>query len=1116
LIHVKIIPLAAAEIRSRGCFVSAISAEVCGVRPPRIRSSFVKALLAGSALANVGVTGLAVASSVSLIAVVASTSIAHADGGNGGAGTAAGGAGGVGSSGAPGGNGTVNSDDFGGVVGSGGGGGAGGGGNGGAGGGGAGGPGGAGGTAGSPDGASAAAFSGAGGGGGFNATIPGHGGNGGSGANITAGSAPNVVGSGGGGGGGGGSGLGTVSAQGGFGGNGGNAGSVEHDVTSAADISIQTTGGSGGNGGDGGVGSLQAGSTTFNGVFFGGSAGNGGAGGSVATTVVSTGGAVTDVVTPGAGGNGGNGAAAIEVTGSNVVVVNTAQVQGGSGGDGGVGGSEVSSVTSSLPSNGLITGGGAGVGGNGGIGGAGVVFLGSSVSFTNSGSVTGGTGGASANAGDFTEGFPPLFAPRTDTAANRSGIGGAGGTAVLFVGANSTLINTGSVLGGAGGVAAAGAFQPQAAGAGGIALQFLATGGTIINSGQIVGGAGHVGSSDPTRPGAGGAGGTGVVGNGLTITNTGTISGGNGGASGTGFFAAQPGAAGVGIIGSGLTINNPVGTISGGLDGAGVRQLAIEFTGGANAVSPGGTITGGIQLQAGSLMPALPGSTIGSTLGVNGPLSLATGSTYVIRVNGAANDSITSTGVATVSGANVTATVSGNLGSALGQHAIITASQVLGTFATLSTSGNNSAFVQESLVYDPTHVFLDVTGNGANGAVDFTAVAQTANQRSVATALNAAGNANGFNGPLLSLILGLSAPQARTAFTALDGEAATGAELASFRLMNEFLNMMLDPFVDGHFDNPAGGGATGYTAEQQAELPPELASAYASVFKAAPPASFEQRWSIWNAAFGGSGKTSGNAAVGSSDTTLSTYGVAGGIDYRFSPYTTVGLAAAGAGTNWGLANALGNGRSDSAQIGAYARTRVGAAYISESVAVASHWFSTNRTALGDTLRGNFTGESFGGRIEGGYRFAVMPNFGFTPCAAAQAQAFRSGAYSETDASNLGFGLSFGAKDATDVRTELGARFDNPTLLAGTPLIIHARLAWAHDIVDTSSLAAAFQTLPLSNFTVLGAPIPQNSGLASIGADWFISPDWELLEKFDGEFASHSNVYAGSVALRHSW
>ena len=117
---------------------------------------------------------------------------------------------------------------------------------------------------------------------------------------------------------------------------------------------------------------------------------------------------------------------------------------------------------------------------------------------------------------------------------------------------------------------------------------------------------------------------------------------------------------------------------------------------------------------------------------------------------------------------------------------------------------------------------------------------------------------------------------------------------------------------------------------------------------------------------------------------------------------------------------------------------------------------------------------------------------------------------------LGFGLSYAAKEATDVRTELGARFDNPTLLNGTPLIIRARLAWAHDIVDTPSLVAAFQTLPLSNFTVFGAAIPQNSGLASLGADWYLNRDWKLTAKFDGEFASRSDIYAGTVALRYAW
>src|ERR1700761_7351047 len=100
------------------------------------------------------------------------------------------------------------------------------------------------------------------------------------------------------------------------------------------------------------------------------------------------------------------------------------------------------------------------------------------------------------------------------------------------------------------------------------------------------------------------------------------------------------------------------------------------------------------------------------------------------------------------------------------------------SFASLTTS--NSAFLQAALSYDPTHVYLTYTGNGANGGIDFTTAAQTVNQTNVATALNAAGNANGFSGPIFALLSGLSATQARAAFTALDGEAATGAERASF------------------------------------------------------------------------------------------------------------------------------------------------------------------------------------------------------------------------------------------------------------------------------------------------------------------------------------------------
>jgi outer membrane autotransporter protein len=168
---------------------------------------------------------------------------------------------------------------------------------------------------------------------------------------------------------------------------------------------------------------------------------------------------------------------------------------------------------------------------------------------------------------------------------------------------------------------------------------------------------------------------------------------------------------------------------------------------------------------------------------------------------------------------------------------------------------------------------------------------------------------------------------------------------------------------------------------------------------------------------------------------------------------------------------------------------------------------------------NFTGQSYAARLEAGYRYAVPTLgtvIGVTPYGALQAQDFRTASYSESDASGGGFGLSYNAMNAVDTRSELGARFDDPLLVNGLPLILRGRLAWAHDFVSNPSLSAAFEALPGSTFTVNGAPIPQNSALTTAGAQLFFSPNWSLLAKFDGEFAPGSQTYSGTGTLRYTW
>src|ERR1700684_812004 len=107
-------------------------------------------------------------------------------------------------------------------------------------------------------------------------------------------------------------------------------------------------------------------------------------------------------------------------------------------------------------------------------------------------------------------------------------------------------------------------------------------------------------------------------------------------------------------------------------------------------------------------------------------------------------------------------------------------------------------------------------------------------------------------------------------------------------------------------------------------------------------------------------------------------------------------------------------------------------------------------------------------------------------------------------------------NATDSRSELGARFDDLTTLNGMPLILRGRLAWAHDWVSNSALGAVFETLPGSIFTVNGAAPPQNSALTTAAAELHLTANWTAMAQFDGEFGAGSQTYAGTGTLKYSW
>jgi uncharacterized protein with beta-barrel porin domain len=299
--------------------------------------------------------------------------------------------------------------------------------------------------------------------------------------------------------------------------------------------------------------------------------------------------------------------------------------------------------------------------------------------------------------------------------------------------------------------------------------------------------------------------------------------------------------------------------------------------------------------------------------------------------------------------------------------------------------------------------------------------------------------------------------------------------------------------------------------------------AYAAIYRMAPPLapSFEQRWSVWAAGFGGSQTTDGNAAAGSNDTGSSIYGTAVGADYRFSPDTLAGFALAGGGTNFSV-NGFGSGRSDLFQAGAFIRHAIGAAYLTGALAYGWQDITTDRTvnvAGADHLRAEFNANAWSGRIEGGYRF-VSPwsgGVGITPYAAGQFTTFELPAYAEGVVAGAGmFALAYAAKSVTDSRSELGLRSDKSLAMQGAVLTLRGRAAWAYYFNPDRSIGATFQSLPGASFVVNGAAHATNSALTTASAEVKWINGWSATATFEGDFSEVTRSYAGKGVVRYAW
>ena len=314
-------------------------------------------------------------------------------------------------------------------------------------------------------------------------------------------------------------------------------------------------------------------------------------------------------------------------------------------------------------------------------------------------------------------------------------------------------------------------------------------------------------------------------------------------------------------------------------------------------------------------------------------------------------------------------------GRALARTGAVTLDTNTITICTVTTGGTGGTG-GTSVVLGPTGVplFISLLPTSADNS-----------QRAVANALDTyVGNGGTLTLDFLNLY-NLSPTDLASAFSQLQGEAGTGIAQAGTQAMNSFLSLVTNPFNNNRpFALNRPPSEIGPRMPLKAPRMPLKARGYANESPPSPASSAfdsvdsiafggERRWGVWGGGYGGQNITTGDASAGTHDRTARVYGIAAGFDYRVTPDTVAGFALAGGGTNFGLAGGYGSGNSDMFQAAIYSTTRINAAYISGALAYGWHHVNTDRylTVAGtDHLTADFDANSFGGRIEGGYRFAM--------------------------------------------------------------------------------------------------------------------------------------------------
>jgi fibronectin-binding autotransporter adhesin len=514
-------------------------------------------------------------------------------------------------------------------------------------------------------------------------------------------------------------------------------------------------------------------------------------------------------------------------------------------------------------------------------------------------------------------------------------------------------------------------------------------------------------------------------------------------------------------------------TVQAGTLEVGDAATPSAFLGGNVQVNAGGTLRGhgsigGNVVNDGTMWP---GGSIG-TLTIQGNYTQNADGTLTIDTlpNGQASLLAVGGKATILGGSAVVLAQAGNWAPRTSYTILTAAGGVSGQFASASSS---LLFLNPVLSYTANAVNLSLQRNDIN----FASVAQTANQRAVATVTNGFG----FASPMYSAMTLLDAPTAQHTFDQLSGviHASTRTALVDdSRYVRDAINRHLLGQNDG---------AEGTT---------------------------DQGVGVWTSVWGHGGRhdDNGDAALLQANGS----GLLVGADLSLGNNARLG-AVLGHGQSSIQSNSVGSSAHVLGDhVGLYGSTTFGALVLRAGAAYSWQDVHNNRTlafgSYSDHLSSEHHAQTAQAYVEGGYQFKVSPGQQLEPFVNVARVQLHSDALQEGGGNAA---LAIAGNNASVNTATLGLR-DTLTLNAASGIHAHASIGWQQAWGDLTPVATMRFVTGGSSFAISGVPVARHALATDLGIDFKLAKNVSVDASYLGQFASGARDQGARMTLNVSF